>query len=158
MTQAITQSHSTTRWLLRALLLGSLILGWQALPVAAKPAVSTNPDQAWSQCPETDEEVIVDLEDLARRIKKTRAVGMMTKLKLNGEINKLLAKVEAYHAGKSPYSMEQLREQFDLLYMKIVSLAQDKDIDLHHQLCSSWDIIWGYLYDRERFDQISDNQ
>jgi hypothetical protein len=108
-----------------------------------------------SSCTDTAAEVIVDLDVLEDRLKETKAVGVFTKLKLKGEITKLFNKVEAYHEGRSNLTIVQLREQFDLLYMKVVSLLQEKDQELHHQLCNSWDLIWATLEDPVQFDQLS---
>jgi hypothetical protein len=90
-------------------------------------------------CDGSVEEEIVDLDYLQGRLKKTKAIGPLTKLKLKGEINNLLGKFESFHAGKNDLDIDQLNERFDLLYMKIVSLIQGKDPDLHRQLCNSWD-------------------
>ena len=95
-----------------------------------------------TSCEESIEEEIVDLELLERRVRKTKAIGALTKLRLRSDIKDLMAKLKRYHAGKSDLDIDQLNEQFDLLYMKVVSLVQDKDLDLHRQLCNSWDQIW----------------
>lgn len=122
---------------------------------AAKPASSDATAAARSSCPESAEDVLLDLEQLENGIRKTKAVGMMTKLKLKGEINDLLDEVETYHGGSSPFALEQVREHFDLLYMKVVSLIQDKDPDLHLQLCASWDLMWDSLQDPLQFKALS---
>lgn len=125
------------------------------LSARAGHAAVTELSKARSDCPETAAEVIVDLDLLEDLLKETKAVGVMTKLKLKGEITKLLKKVDAYHDGKSRLTMAQIREQYDLLYMKVVSLLQGKDDDLHHQLCNSWDQIWSTLEDPEQFKKLS---
>ncbi|MDH3989831.1 MAG: hypothetical protein OEV34_11910 [Gammaproteobacteria bacterium] len=118
---------------------------------AAKLPSGTTVQTARATCAETTEEEILDLEQLETGLRKSRAVGMVTKLKLKGEIDKLLARLKTYHLGVSSYTLEQLHEQFDLLYMKVVALVQDKDADLHTQLCVSWDIIWTRLRDPDAF-------
>ena len=153
--QHIADIHQSSEFQQRpVMLLGLLIVlvFLSGIVSAAKPA---NVAEARSNCPETVGDEIIDLEGLINRLKKSRAVGMMTKIKLNGQINTLLDKFKVYHAGKSPYSIEQLREQFDLLYLKVVSLIQDKDTDLHKQLCFSWDLIWDQLHDPELFKKVS---
>lgn len=92
-----------------------------------------------SSCEEPIEEEISDLDNLRARIRKSKAVGPLTKLKLRGEIKALLKKLELYHSGKGHSNINQLNERFDLLYMKVVSLVQEKDPDLHRQLCNSWE-------------------
>jgi hypothetical protein len=106
-----------------------------------------------TSCEESVEDEIVDLELLEQGIRKTKAVGFLTKLKLAGEIKDLLAKFERYHAGNNDLDIDQLNEQFDLLYMKVVSLVQDKDFDLHRQLCNSWTQIGHTLQNPDYFSK-----
>ena len=103
----------------------------------------------------TVEQEIIDFETLEKEIRKTNAIGALAKLKLSGDINKLLAELKAYHAGDSSLTAEQLREQYDLLYMKIVSQVQDKDPGLHQQLCNAWDPIWAALQDENNLQKVS---
>jgi hypothetical protein len=106
-----------------------------------------------TSCEESVEDEIVDLDFLEKRLRKTKAVGVLTRLRLSGEIKDLLAKLERYHAGNSDLDIDQLNEQFDLLYMKVVSLVQDKDLDLHRQLCNSWTQIWHGLQNPDYFSK-----
>ena len=152
-----TQGNSV-RLLFRSLLVPFLLLVCVYSVSAAKPSSSSDTAAARSSCPESTEDLLLDLEQLENGIKKTKAVGLMTKIKLKGEINDLLSKIEAYHAGSSPYALVQLREHFDLLYMKVVSLVQDKDTDLHLQLCVSLDLIWDSLEDPQQFKTLSSRE
>lgn len=142
------------------MLFGSLLILLLAgvYTAVAKPAPSVDTAAARSSCPESAEDILLDLKQLENGIKKTKAVGLMTKIKLKGQINKLLDEIKAYHTGSSPFTLEQLRERFDLLYMKIVSLTQDKDTDLHLQLCVSWDLIWDSLQDPLQFKALSSRE
>ena len=106
-----------------------------------------------TNCEESLEDEIFDLEFLETHLRATRAVAPLTKLKLNSDIKKLLAKLEDYHMGISKYSIDQLQEQFDLLYLKVVSLVQDKDLDLHRHLCNSWGPLWRDLRDPDYFSK-----
>ena len=101
-------------------------------------------NKARSQCASVEQEII-DFETLEQQVKDTKAVGVMTKLKLSNDINKLLSDLKEYQAGNSPLTLEQHREQYDLLYMKIVTLVQEKDPKLYHELCNAWDPIWAEL-------------
>jgi hypothetical protein len=123
--------------------------------VAASMAEAADSKSPRSNCIESSREEIIELEKLEDRVRDTRAVGPLTKLKLKQEINRLLKKAKAYHNGNSSLTLDQLKEQYDLLYMKVVSLIQDKDIELHHQLCNSWDPIWEYLKDPAVLNQLS---
>jgi len=110
--------------------------------------------KARSQCASVEQEII-DFESLEKQVKETKAIGVVTKLKLSNDINKLLADLKAFHAGNSPLTLEQQREQYDLLYMKIVSLVQEKDPELFNQLCNAWDPIWAELQDEKNLQTVS---
>ncbi len=69
---------------------------------------------ARTKCTSVEQEV-VDFETLEKRIRKTNAIGVFAKLKLSGDINKMVADLKTYHAGDSPHTLEQHREQYDLL-------------------------------------------
>jgi len=109
---------------------------------------------ARSKCTSVEQE-IVNFEMLEKRIRKTSAIGGLSKLKLSGDINKMVADLKTYHAGDSPHTLEQHREQYDLLYMKVVSQVQDKDPELFNQLCNAWDPIWAELQDEENLKKVS---
>jgi len=110
--------------------------------------------KARSQCTSVEQEII-DFESLEKQVKETKAIGVVTKLKLSNDINKLLADLKAFHAGNSPLTLEQQREQYDLLYMKIVSLVQENDPELFNQLCNAWDPIWAELQDEKNLQTVS---
>jgi len=84
---------------------------------------------ARTKCSSVEQE-IVDFEILEKEIRNTKAIGGLSKLKLSGDINKMVADLKTYHAGDSSLTLEQHREQYDLLYMKVVSQVQDKDPEL----------------------------
>ena len=107
-----------------------------------------------SQCTSVQQE-IVDFETLEKKIRKTNAIGVMAKLKLSSDIKKLLADIKAFHAGNTTLTLEQQREQYDLLYMKVVSLVQEKDPELYNQLCSAWDPVWVALQDESNLEKVS---
>jgi len=123
--------------------LSILIIG-SALAISTGVNAATD-SAARSNCAGAESGEVADLDTLQGQLKSTKAVGNMTKLKLRGEINTVLARINAFYAGKSKFSLDQISEQFDLLYMKIVSIVADKDADLHRQLCNSWDSVWESL-------------
>ena len=107
-----------------------------------------------SQCTSVEQQII-NFESLEKQVRETKAIGTIAKLKLSNDINKLLAELKAYHAGTSHLTLEQHREQYDLLYMKIVSLVQENDPELYHQLCNAWDPIWAELQDKKNLPTAS---
>ena len=141
-------AHST-RLRLLALLISADIFLLYAVPLVAIGGEQGTIKKVRSQCTSVEQEII-DFESLEKQVRETNAVGVVTKLKLSNDINKLLADLKAFHAGKSPLTLEQHREQYDLLYMKIVTLVQDKDPKLFNQLCNAWDPIWVELQDKSK--------
>jgi hypothetical protein len=109
---------------------------------------------ARTKCSSVEQE-IVDFEILEKEIRKTSAIGGLTKLKLSGDINKMIDALKTYHAGDSPLTLEQHREQYDLLYMKVVSQVQDKDPELFNKLCNAWDPLWAELQDENNLEKVS---
>jgi len=122
--------------------------------LSANTASTEGVKVARSKCTSVEQEII-DFETLEKEITKTKAIGLMTKIKLKGDINKLLSELKTFHAGNSPLTQEQHREQYDLLYMKVVTLVQEKDPDLHHQLCNAWEPIWVSLQDENNLKKVS---
>ncbi len=107
-----------------------------------------------TKCTSVEQEV-VDFETLEQRIRKTSAIGVFAKLKLSGDINKMVADLKTYHGGGSPHTLEQHREQYDLMYMKVVSQVQDKDPELFHHLCNAWEPLWTTLQDENNLKKVS---
>ena len=108
---------------------------------------------ARTKCKSVEQEV-VDFEILEQRIRKTSAIGGLAKLRLSGDIKKMVAALKTYHAGDSPHTLEQHREQYDLLYMKVVTQVQDKDPELFNHLCNAWDPLWTTLQDGNNLKNV----
>ena len=66
----------------------------------------------------------------------------------------LLAQFKAFHQGQSRSTLEQLRQKYELLLMKVVGLLQDGDPALASAVLSSREAIWGILTDPKRFAAI----
>ena len=96
----------------------------------------------------------LDLKTLEQRLKESDAIGVMTKLSLKNQVDDLVGKFRAYHGGERPPTLPQLRPAFELLLMKVLSLLQDKDPRLAHDIDASREAIWGVLSDRARFAQF----
>lgn len=126
------------------------ILSGAQLP--ASTAISSKAGAALQSCPVVEEE-IVDLELLALGLKKSKAVGLIEKLRLKSAIDDMLDRFVAYHAGDNRYALTELQEQYDVLLMRIASNLQHKDTNLHGQLCNAWKLIWLDLEDPVRFEE-----
>lgn len=84
----------------------------------------------------------MDLESLTARLKNSRAVGFFTKLSLKNEIDRLLNEISKHRTGESTVTYEQLRERFDLLLLKVLTLLQDKDKELANDISTARESIW----------------
>ena len=95
----------------------------------------------------------LDLKTLAQRLKETNAIGVMTKLSLKNQVDDLVQRFKAFHAGSRPPTLQDLRPAYELLLMKVLALLQDSDPTLAHDINASREAIWGVLSDRQKFSQ-----
>jgi hypothetical protein len=105
-----------------------------------KPQASANPT--------------LDLKSLEQRLRDTHAIGIMTKLSLKNHVDDLLDEFRAYYAGKGKIAIADLRQRYDLLLMKVLSVLQDEDVALASDISSSREAIWGVLQDPKKFAEI----
>lgn len=112
-----------------------------APPVAAPPAKQAAP--------------AMDLKVLEQRLKATDAIGVLTKLSLKNQVDDLVARFKAFHDGKRPPTLPELRPSFDLLVMKVLALLQDKDPRLASDIHASREALWSVLADRQKLLQAS---
>jgi hypothetical protein len=88
---------------------------------------------------------------LKDQLKSTKAIGLMTKLTLKNQVDDLLDGFRDHYAGKGKNSISQLRQSYDMLMMKVLSLLQDKDQKLASDIVASREVIWGLLADPKKF-------
>jgi hypothetical protein len=119
----------------------------RSAPAAAKPAPPVAPTVAAAPA--------LDLKSLEQKLKETPAIGLMTKLSLKNQVDDLVTQFRAYHEGRRPPTLPELRRPYELLLMKILSLLQDQDPGLARSLDQSRDAIWGVLSDRDKFARLS---
>src|SRR5262249_57746371 len=113
-------------------------------PPRPRPGAAPSP-------PAQERAAIVDLTSLEQRLRDTHAIGVFTKLALKNEVDDLLARFRAFHAGRGGTTLVKLRENFDLLVLKVVSLLQDKDPPLARDISPSRDAVWNLLADPIKF-------
>jgi hypothetical protein len=121
-----------------------------AVPPSPSPVVAASPPTFRPPVATTS----LDLKQLEQRLRDTHAVGVFTKLSLKNQVDDLLAQFKAFHQGQSRNNLEQLRRQYELLLMRVVSLLQDGDPALASAILSSREAIWGILTDPKRFAAI----
>jgi hypothetical protein len=97
----------------------------------------------------------LDLKGLEQRLRDTRAIGLFTKLSLKNQVDNLLAQFKAFHQGRSGITVGELRQKYELLLMKVVSLLQDGDPALASAISSSREAIWSVLTDPQKFAAVA---
>src|SRR5213594_4015374 len=97
----------------------------------------------------------LDLKSLEKRLRETTAIGVFTKLSLKNQVDDLLDQFRAFHQGKGGSKLSELRQSYDLLIMKVLSLLQDSDPPLARDIVTSREAIWGLLADPAKFATLS---
>ena len=97
----------------------------------------------------------LDIAALEQRLRDTHAIGVFTKLSLKNQVDDLLAQFRAHFGESGTPALSVLRERYDLLMMKVLSLLQDKDPALAQTIGSSREAIWGILSDPAKLKAIS---
>jgi hypothetical protein len=124
-----------------------------ALPVpATAAAAAATPPAAPSKAAAPQP---LDLKGLEQRLRDTRAIGLFTKLSLKNQVDDLLAQFKAFYQGSSGVTVGQLRQKYELLLMKVVTLLQDGDPALASAVSSSREAIWNVLTDPQKFAAIA---
>ncbi|HEY8053113.1 MAG TPA: hypothetical protein VIE42_09945 [Steroidobacteraceae bacterium] len=122
-----------------------------AAPVT--PAPAARPASAAPAAPAVSA-MALDLKGLEQRLRDTRAIGVFTKLSLKNQVDDLLAQFKAFHGGQSRFTLTQLRQSFEVLLMKVVSVLQGGDPALATAVSASREAIWGVLKDPQKFAAI----
>ena len=121
----------------------------QPPPAPAEPAeVETAPVES------TPPEATLNLDKLGTRLRKTKAIGLFTKLELKSQVEDLLDEMEDYHDAKGSLELDQLEEHFNLLVMKLLLLLQDDDPQLHKEIARSRPVLWTTLADPNQFSSM----
>ena len=96
----------------------------------------------------------MDLDALKAQLRETKAIGVFTKISLKNKVDDLMKQFREYYQGRTTLSMKQLRQSYDLLLMKVLSLLQDSDQPLASAIVASREAIWGLLSDQKKFDAL----
>jgi len=69
----------------------------------------------------------LDLASLEQRLRETHAIGVFTKLSLKNQVDDLLNQFRAHYRSSATTPPSQLRHNYDLLMVKVLSSLQDGD-------------------------------
>jgi len=106
------------------------------------PAVTRNPEPP------------LDVAGLTTRLRDTNAIGVFTKLALKNQVDDLMKQFRTHHQSGQP-SVASLRQPYDMLVLKVLSVVQDKDPALARAISGSREAIWGILADPEKFNKVA---
>ena len=96
----------------------------------------------------------LDLTSLEKRLWETDAIGVFTKLTLKNQVDDLLDRFRAHYEGRTRTSLPELRQPFDLLILKVLSLLQDRDASLASAILASREAMWSILTDPAKFQSL----
>ena len=95
----------------------------------------------------------LDFKSLETRLRQTKAIGVLTKLSLKNQVDDLLDKFRAYHKRQGTATLAELRRNYDMLLLKVLSLLQDSDPSLARDIVKSRAAIWSILEDPRKFTE-----
>ena len=122
---------------------------------AATPLLAEPPPQKESPAPSVgQQQAVLDMAALEKRLRETKAIGVFTKITLKNQVDDLLNQFRAYYQGRIKTSLAELRQAYDRLLLKVLSLLQDGDRPLASEIVASRDAIWGILTDPVKFAKL----
>jgi hypothetical protein len=121
-----------------------------ASPSLAEPPHASAPpsSQASPRAP------TLDLTSLEKRLRDTGAIGVFTKLSLKNQVDDLVEQFRAFHQGSNKSRLPKLRQEYDLLVLKVMSLLQDGDPALARDVSASREALWDVLVDPIKFRNL----
>jgi len=117
-------------------------------PAPAKPEAPPPPPAAKPSTP------TLDVNALKEKLKETKAIGVFTKLTLKNQVDDLLQQFRAYYQAKQKRDIATLRQAYDMLVLKVLSLVQDGDPTLARTIAASREAIWAMLADPVKFNTL----
>jgi hypothetical protein len=121
-------------------------------PVSA--ATPPSPAPASGPTPPPSASPTLNLAELEQRLRQTSAIGVFTKLSLKNQVDDLLNAFRALYKGPNKHPTVELRQRYDQLLLKVLTLLQDGDPPLATAISSSREAIWSILADPDKFAKI----
>jgi hypothetical protein len=113
-------------------------------PVAKAPAAAVKPADP-----------PLDLAALKTRLRETPAIGVLTKLSLQNQVEDLLGRFRAHYQSGRTAEVASLRQPYDMLVLKVLALVQDTDPALARTIAGSRETLWGILADPQKFNSAT---
>lgn len=119
------------------------------------PVVAEPPQKKDSPAPRSgQQQAALDMAALEKRLRDTKAIGVFTKITLKNQVDDLLNQFRAFYQGRAKITLVELRQAYDRLLLKVLSLLQDGDQALASEIVASRDAIWGILTDPVKFASL----
>jgi hypothetical protein len=94
----------------------------------------------------------MDLQELEKRVRATRAISVFQKLELQKEVNELLTQFRQAHSSQT-CEISTLRRPYERLIASIQSRL-GRDPQLAGEISASREAIWSVLTDRTKFASL----
>jgi hypothetical protein len=117
------------------------------------PAPEAEPPEPAPEASAPPEPPDFEFETLETRLRETKALGFFTKLELKNQIDGLMQEVRDYHQQEAG-NLPEIREEFDLLVMKVMTLLQDEEAELASEIANARGELWAILADPQRFAEL----
>jgi len=124
-------------------------------PAPPKAVALAKPQAAPAAAPKAEAAPALDIKSLEEQLKETKAIGVMTKLALKNQVDDLLQKFRDFYDGRLKTTLAELRQPYELLLMKVITLLQDSDAALASAIHRSREAIWAVLSDRDKFSKLA---
>jgi hypothetical protein len=130
------------------------VLAAGCVKVPASPATTEQPRKKEAAAPGPGKQEAsppLDLVSLEQQLRDTKAIGLFTKISLKNQVDDLLTQFRAFHQERTGVVLTELRERYNLLLLKVLSLLQDSDSVLARAIAASREAIWVVLADPAKF-------
>lgn len=84
----------------------------------------------------------ISIEAMQKMLRRAEGIGLWTKIKLERRINRFTEDFYWYHKGANGKSLLQMRERFNALHSRVVTLLQARNPGMSKQFSDARDVLW----------------
>jgi hypothetical protein len=127
-----------------------------SMPVAAVEPVEvvTKNTELASKFGDVSEQREGTLRTLKRQLRRTKSVGLVTKLLIKFRIDGLIDDFKVYHDNDEAIELAQLRRRFDHIIDTVDGLVREDDPALANFLIQAEPDLWALLINPKRFSDL----
>jgi hypothetical protein len=97
----------------------------------------------------------LDVATLRARLHDTAAIGLVAKLALKRDIERLIGEIADFHAGRAAAPLDAIHAQYRSLLDHTIRLVERGETDLARDLAASSDHLWNELTDPRSFAALA---